>query len=324
MRWLEARVAERDIDVSVIVPALDAAATLPATLAALASQDFAGSYEVIVVDDGSSDATREVAAAAGGEVRLLKQERCGPGPARNRGAASARGSILAFTDADCVPAVDWLREGVVALGNADLVQGRVRPDPGVRLGPFDHTVWVVRESGLYETANLFVSRRLFESLGGFEDFLRARIGKPLAEDTWFGWRARRSGARTTFCDAAVVIHAVLPRGAAEYVRERLRAGYFPSIARQIPELRTTLFWRQWFLSGRSAAFDAAGAGAFGALVARHPLPLVLAIPYAAVASRRAWRWRARAPQVALVDVAADAVALAALAWGSLRERTPVL
>lgn len=60
---------------------------------------------------------------------------------------------------------------------------------------------------MYETANLLVTRELFDRIEGFEDWLPARLGKPLAEDVWFGWRARRAGARTAFCSEAIVHHA---------------------------------------------------------------------------------------------------------------------
>jgi glycosyltransferase involved in cell wall biosynthesis len=322
--------AEPRIAVSVIVPALNAAATIEPALTALARQDLERHYEVIVVDDGSTDGTSALARAAaaiGGrwlEVRVLEQPRLGPGPARNRGAQEARGEVLAFTDADCVPTAAWLREGLRALERADLVQGAVRPDPGARLGPFDHTVWVLRESGLYETANLFIRRALFERLGGFEDWLGEVIGKPLAEDVWLGWRARRSGAPAAFSSAAVVHHAVHPRGIDAYVAERLRLQYFPAIAALVPELRCSLFWGRWFLTRRSAAFDVALLAALVALVARSPAPLLAASPYAWLLARRAMRWRRAAAKVAGGDLLADAVGLAALAWGSVRFRSPLL
>ncbi|HMN59432.1 MAG TPA: glycosyltransferase family A protein, partial [Anaerolinea sp.] len=62
----------------------------------------------IVVDDGSTDATSAVAESRG--VRVISQSNAGPAAARNRGADLATGEILAFTDADCIPTADWLRE----------------------------------------------------------------------------------------------------------------------------------------------------------------------------------------------------------------------
>jgi hypothetical protein len=215
-----------------------------------------------------------------------------------------------------------LRRGLEAIEGADLVQGRVIADGA--LGPFDRSVNVDGEHGLYETANLIVRRPLFERLGGFEDWLPARLGKPLAEDLWFGWRARRAGARTAFAAGALVRHEVFARGPAAYAAERARLVYFPAIAAKMPELRDTFFWRRWFLNERSAAFDAAVLGAALAARSRSPLPLAAAIPYARLARGRARAFGKRAPLVAAADLAADAVGLAALAIGSIRARSLLL
>lgn len=309
---------------SVIIPAHNAAGTLGATLAALAAQDLDEEFEVIVVDDGSTDETVAIAAASSIEPRVVTERGVGPGPARNAGAAVAAGEALAFTDADCVPTPGWLRAGLAALRDADLVQGAVHADPDAPLGPFDRTVWVTREGGLYECASLFVRRETFDAVGGFEDWLDAGIGKPLAEDAWFGWRVRRSGARTAFSEAALAYHAVFPRGPAGYAAERARLVYFPAIAQKMPEIRETLFFGRLFLSRRSAAFDAALAGAAAAAIARSPLPLAAAVPYVWIAGREAVRWRRGAPIVLLGETAADAVGLAALAIGSVRARSLVL
>lgn len=310
--------------ISVIVPARDAAPTIGRTLAALAEQDLREPYEVIVVDDGSRDGTVAQAEAAPGAVSVVRQPGRGPAAARNRGAAAANGQILAFTDADCVPHRGWLSEGLRALSSADLVQGRVRPEPGARRHPFDRTLWVDREIGLYETANLFVRKELFDRLGGFEAWLEQEIGKELAEDAWFGWRARRAGARTAFCPDALVDHAVFRRGALEYVGERRRLTYFADIAVKIPEIRRQMFFGRFFLNRRTAAFDAALIAACGAAAVRSPLPLVLGVPYLALVIGRSKGWRTRAPAAAVVGIAADAVGLFALVQGSLRRRTLVL
>jgi glycosyltransferase involved in cell wall biosynthesis len=317
--------------ISVIVPARNAAATLPRTLAALAAQDLDRPYEVIVVDDGSADRTAELAAAAPGVV-VVRESGVGPGPARNAGVACAVSPLLAFTDADCVPRTGWLGAGLAALEDADLVQGTVIPDPSAARGPYDRTISVGREYGLYETANLFARGELFERLGGFHDPLRARLGKPLGEDVWFGWRARRAGARVAFSEAAVVEHAVFARSRRAYVGERLRLVYFPQMVALIPELRERFLWRRWFLGRRNAAFAGGAGGLVSSGIAAAlsaPLPLVLApllawVPYARIAVSEAAGWRRRAPDVLATGVAADLVGFAALLAGTLRSRTPVL
>jgi glycosyltransferase involved in cell wall biosynthesis len=317
-------VASDAVRVSVVVPARNAADTLGRTLACLAAQELDGRFEVIVVDDDSSDGTVELARRAPGSVTVIAEGRLGAAEARNRGVAAARAPAIAFTDADCFPTPGWLANGLAALAQADLVQGRVMPDPEAPLGPFDRTIWVESERGFYETANLLVTRNLFQHIGGFEDWIDTGGEKLLAEDVWFGWRAVRSGARTHFAPDALVHHAVFPRGPAGFVAERLRLRYFPAIAARVPEFRRRTLYAGVFLSPRSAAFDAAIAGAVVAALRRSPLPLVAAIPYARMAARDTLPYRRRAPLVAAVRAVADAASLAALACGSVRWRSPVL
>jgi GT2 family glycosyltransferase len=86
---------------SVIIPTYNRAALLRVALASVAAQRF-GEYEVVVVDDGSSDGSPGVARQAGPKVRLLEQPNRGPGAARNLGMRSATGEYLAFLDSDDV------------------------------------------------------------------------------------------------------------------------------------------------------------------------------------------------------------------------------
>jgi glycosyltransferase involved in cell wall biosynthesis len=305
--------------ISVIVPARDAAATIARTLAALAAQELTGGgFEVIVVDDGSRDDTLALARGARGRTRVIAQEPRGPAAARNRGVAAAGGSLLAFCDADVVPAPGWLAAGASALADADLVQGRVLPDPESQLGPFDRSLWITSQVGLWETANLFVTRETFNAVGGFEEWIAPSRGKALAEDVWFGYRALRAGARPAFCAHALAHHAVFARPWHAYVAERARLRYFPAMARRMPELRAAFFYGRLFLNGRTARFDLAAAGVGVALARRSPLALALALPYArAVRSRRP-------AAVAAADVLADLVGGAALLAGSARYGAPVL
>ncbi len=307
---------------SVVIPARDAAITLPATLDALAAQDLGRPFEVLVVDDASRDATAAIAAAHPVVARVIEGAGVGPGAARNVALAAARAPVLAFTDADCLPAPGWLRAGLAALEHAELVQGRVAA-AGPR-GPWDRVVEVEGLTGLFETANLFTRTALVRAAGGFEPWLAPGRSKELGEDVWLGWRLQRAGASVAWAPGALVHHAVLPRGPAGFVAERARVRFFPVMVRRVPELRATFLWRGWFLSRRSAAFDLALLGALGAGVARRPAPLALAGPYL-TALLRGVRGAGRrgAPRIAAVHLAADAVACGALVAGSLRARRPV-
>ena len=312
------------IRVSVIVPAHDAAATLPRTLAALAAQELSEPHEVIVVDDGSSDDTAAIAERSDAPVTVVRQACLGPAAARNRGAEVARGEVLAFTDADCFPTPRWLAAGLDGMKDAELVQGAVHADPDASIGPFDRTLWVTYETGLYETANLFVARAVFDRVAGFESVVPLPTGEHFGEDIWFAWRARRAGARTAFRSDALVHHAVFPRGPRGYIAERLRLRHFAAIAALLPEFRAHFLFARWFLLPRTAAFDAALAGVALAAVRRNPLPLLAAVPYGLMVARYARGWGHHARRVGAVEPVADAVGFAALLAGSLRRRALVL
>jgi glycosyltransferase involved in cell wall biosynthesis len=93
--------------ISVVIPVYNGAATLDACLRSLEHQTLAtGSYEIIVVDDGSTDDAAWIAQTAG--VRLVSQHHAGAPAARNAGILAARGEWVAFTNSDCVCARTWL------------------------------------------------------------------------------------------------------------------------------------------------------------------------------------------------------------------------
>lgn len=95
------------VEVSIVVPVYNGAPTLKACLQSLQSQTLARHrYEIIVVDDGSTDSSATIAQDAG--VRCISQRNAGAPAARNAGIAAANGTWIAFTDADCVASRGWL------------------------------------------------------------------------------------------------------------------------------------------------------------------------------------------------------------------------
>lgn len=312
-----------NVRVSVVVPARDAERTLGATLDALAAQLLDEPFEVIVVDDGSTDGTLAVATAAGVGPRVVRSDGSGAAWARNAGVAEATGEILAFTDADCEPDPAWLAQGVAALESADLVQGAVLPARRLER-PFERTLSVTRPGGLFESANVFVRRELFERVGGFTQVTGGRHERPFGEDTWFGWQAVRRGARIAFCEEAIVRHAVFPGTWRGLLRERWRLRYFPPMVARIPELREHLVLR-FFLSPRTLKFDLAVVSVLVGLVRRSPWALVATAPYARLVAGIASLWGRRGiPAVVAAEVVADGVGLVALIAGSRAARTLVV
>lgn len=96
--------------ISVVIPARNAASTLPACLGSLARQNHPSSrFEVLIIDGGSTDETATIAHAH--EATVLPNPKISIATGRNLGVERARGDLIAFTDADCVLHADWLRRG---------------------------------------------------------------------------------------------------------------------------------------------------------------------------------------------------------------------
>lgn len=214
--------------VSVVIPVLDGAATLPDCLDALAAQRDAPPFEVVVVDNGSGDDTVAIASAHSLAPTVLHEGRRGSYAARNAGLARARATALAFTDADCVPDAGWLATGCAALGSSDLVAGAVQP-----LGNPRPNVWELYDSAAYldqrhhveadgfgATANLFVRAEVFERVGPFDADLRSGGDVELCR------RATAGGFRLLFEPGLVVGHRprTTPLGTWKLHR-RLAAGW---------------------------------------------------------------------------------------------------
>ena len=318
--------------VSVIIPVRDRRDLLVACLDGLGAQTFE-SFEVVVVDDGSTDGSGEAAEAqrcGAVAVRVVRLGGGGAVAARIAGVDAARGEILAFTDSDCVPAPEWLEHLVKAIeGGADIVQGRTEPARTPR--PLERTVWGIREDGLYATCNVAYRRAAYEKAGGFDidasRRLRFRIGGRarglgFGEDAILGWAVRRAGA-AGFEPAALVRHHVFPPDPREHLSRSLQAGAFPALVREVPELRESLLRYRLFLGTQRSPLYAAAASV---LVGRHRVAGALTVLW--VVSN--WRRLAGEPELSRrlralgVTSVVDVIEAVALVAGSASTRTVVL
>jgi len=201
------------VRVSVVIPVYNDAGPLETCLSALREQSYAQDrYEVVVVDNGSEE-NIEAVVTPYDRARIVREDRPGSYAARNKGVREAEGEIIAFTDADCVPAPSWLEQGIRRLtgdGGCDLVGGRIefcfqtpgRPTPAEL---FDSTHYLdqetyVRKENFAATANAFTWKRLFDEVGPFDDTLRS------GGDTEWGRRVKNGGATICYAEEARVRH----------------------------------------------------------------------------------------------------------------------
>jgi glycosyltransferase involved in cell wall biosynthesis len=231
---------------TVVIPVYNAEETLAACLRGLKAQDFPqGLYEVIVVNDGSSD--NSAAVAADFDVRLLEQDNQGAPAARNLGLAKARGDWVAFTDADCIPSRSWLSSLVnavealsgAAFGAAGRTVGYNSVHEAARfvdlMGGLDaerhlsHPTFPFAPSG-----NVMYRRSVLEQIGGFDPRYYAYDACDLHA------RARRMNPGPfPYVGHAIVLHRHRPSWKAYWKQQR---NYGRGLAQFMWQHRVDVHW----------------------------------------------------------------------------------
>jgi hypothetical protein len=199
-----------DLLISVVVCTRNGSATLEGCLHSLQKQSYPH-YEVLVIDDGSTDRVPEVVKQFPA-VRYVRQEHGGLSVARNRGMTEARGEVIAYTDDDCRADEDWLyylalgfaEQEWVAVGGPNIpppprnrTEAVVAAAPG---GPA-HVLLTDEEAEHLPGCNLAIRVNALRAIGGFRAQFRAA-----GDDVDVCWRLRDAGGKLRFVSAAMVWH----------------------------------------------------------------------------------------------------------------------
>lgn len=313
-------------DISVVIATRDRASRLSAALASLRAQSLPRErFEVIVVDDRSTDDTQAVLAGEDElELRALRGAGGGPGGVRNVGWPEARGALVAFTDDDCEADPEWLA-GLLDAWKADpqrFLQGSTTPierEAGEQ-GPLTYTYDIRALDVNFPCCNMAYPKALLARLGGFDAEALPRTG----EDCDLAWRAIEAGAEPRFVPEARVRHAVVHMEPLGFLRRAWSWGYaMPAFARH-PQLRRRRLmkrvffnWSHWYLLRLVLAL---------ALPRRRALwPLKFWLGRRYVEDRR-WAPGSDRPSARALawNLVVDTVETAAVVQGSLRHGTLVL
>ena len=261
---------ERRPSVTVILPTLDEQGFLRDCLDSLSAQDYPAIEEILVVDGGSGDATREIASAVGAPVRVLDNPRTSAAAAMNVGLAAAAGEVVVRADAHSLYAPDYVRACVDVLveTGADNVGGRMQPVGTTSFGravaavtssPFGVGPGRFHYSGRRDEVDTVYlgcwRRETLERLGGYDE---SRL-QWAAEDQELNFRLREKGGRVLLDPS-------------------IRSVYFP---RATPRA----LYRQYFNYGVAKASTLAKHGTLPTWRPLAPAAFVVASAVAAVASR---------------------------------------
>ncbi len=216
---------------SIIVPAYNAEKTIDRCISALLDQTIPPEdYEVIVVDDGSTDNTAEI--IKNYPVRYYYQKNSGPAAARNKGVYKSKSEIILFTDADCVPSENWIKEMVKPLKSTETaaVKGAYKTNQKEIVARFAQVEFLERFKllekaetiDMIDTYSAAFKKNIFLQAGGFD------LSFPVAnnEDTELSYKLSKQGCKMVFNPEAVVFHLNHPDSIKRYARLKFWRGYW--------------------------------------------------------------------------------------------------
>lgn len=221
--------------VSVIIPAYNAEKTIRGCLDSLMKQDYTEGYEVIVVDDGSTDSTSKIVSEYK-DVRFTRQKNAGPAAARNKGASQARGDIILFTDSDCIPESNWITEMIKPFRNSsDIVgvKGRYKTRQReitakfVQLEYEDKYNYMQKNDHIdfIDTYSAGFKKNVFLEMNGYD----TEFPVACAEDVELSYRLSNKGFKMVFNPDAIVYH-IHPNKLSHYLKKKFKFAYWRMIA----------------------------------------------------------------------------------------------
>lgn len=219
--------------ISVIIPVYNAEKTILYTLTALEGQSR-NDFEVIIVDDGSTDMSAKLVAQFREQnnlpIKLIHQENSGPARARNVGVEQAEGEMLIFLDADCIPLENWVKEMTSLLGKdvAGCYCGNtVRNTESIVARYVDyemtkrHKGMIGKDIDAISTYSASFLKRIFTECSGFDTHYREASG----EDFDLAFNIARAGYKLRFINTTFV-YQYHPDSWRKYLRRQFKRGYW--------------------------------------------------------------------------------------------------
>jgi glycosyltransferase involved in cell wall biosynthesis len=216
--------------ISIIIPTFNSAQVLKTCLESLSNQTVsAEKYEVIVVDDGSADETKEVVAKY--PAKYIYQQNRGPAVARNNGVRQAEGEIVLFTDADCEPQPNWVEEMIKPISDLQVIglKGAYKTRQKELIArlvqiEYEHKYERMKKFKYIDFIDTYSAgylKDIFLKYNGFDE----RYPKASVEDQEFSFRLSRDGYKMVFNPEAVVYHKHSAR-LWDYLRKKYKIAFW--------------------------------------------------------------------------------------------------